>query len=159
METKYTLYFDGCSKGNPGKAGIGAVIYKNNDEFLGLSEYIGERQTNNEAEYIALIKGLKKANENKITNISIKGDSLLVINQVLGIWKTNKTELQKLKDLVIQELSNFKHYDFEHIKREFNSRADELANLMLNEEIKFMKDIKHEDLHKDYYEEDDYKYF
>lgn len=140
MEDIYTLYFDGCSKGNPGKAGIGVVIYKNNDEFLGLSEYIGERKTNNESEYIALIKGLKKANEIRIRKIYIKGDSLLVINQVSGIWKTKKPTLQKLRNLVIEELYNFEDYHFEHVKREFNHRADELASLMLNEEMKLDED-------------------
>jgi ribonuclease HI len=59
--TEYALYFDGCSKGNPGPSGIGAVIYKNNVEYWASCRYIGDNRTNNEAEYSALILGLEEA--------------------------------------------------------------------------------------------------
>ena len=57
----YRLFFDGCSKGNPGSAGIGAVIYKDEHEIWSGSKYIGEGETNNKAEYMALIMGLEEA--------------------------------------------------------------------------------------------------
>ena len=50
----YTLYFDGCSKGNPGKAGAGYVIYKGNDEIAYKSVYVGDKETNNKAEYTVI---------------------------------------------------------------------------------------------------------
>jgi hypothetical protein len=66
--SEFILKFDGCSKGNPGSAGIGAVIYKNGIEYWASCKYLGDKKTNNEAEYSALILGLENAIEQKITN-------------------------------------------------------------------------------------------
>ena len=58
---KYILKFDGCSKGNPGPAGAGAVIYKNEDIFWKSSAYVGKKETNNVAEYVGMLIGLNEA--------------------------------------------------------------------------------------------------
>ena len=68
----YSLYFDGCSKGNPGKAGAGAVIYKNNMEIFSISIFVGEKETNNVAEYSGLVIGLKEAVKLSIKNLDVK---------------------------------------------------------------------------------------
>ena len=93
LENNFKLYFDGCSKGNPGIAGAGAVIYNNNEELWSNHLFIGDNITNNVAEYTGLIFGMQKAYEMNIKNIIIKGDSLLVINQMLGKYKCNSQNL------------------------------------------------------------------
>jgi ribonuclease HI len=128
MNDTYELYFDGCSKGNPGKAGAGAVIYKNNMEIFSISIFVGEKETNNVAEYSGLVIGLKEAVKLAIKNLEVKGDSQLVIRQMKGEYKVNAPSLLKL----FQEAKTFqKQFDkitFTHVYRSENKRADELAN-------------------------------
>ena len=92
----YTLMFDGGSRGNPGICGCGFVIYMNDELISQDSCVISENNTNNYAEYMALILGLTKAKELNIKKLSVKGESKLVINQV-----TNKFNVksENLKDL------------------------------------------------------------
>ena len=130
---KFVLYFDGCSKANPGPAGCGAILYKNDCEFAFVSEYLG-RQTNNYAEYMALIKGFELAISHgaDCESLLVRGDSMLVINQMKGIWKVKNTSIHPLH-LQAKQLQ-FKiprGVTFEHIYRNLNTRADELANSAL----------------------------
>lgn len=126
--TEFTLYFDGCSKGNPGPAGIGAVIYKNDLEYWAACRYIGPKRTNNEAEYSALILGLQAAIDLDIKTLSVCGDSLLVINQVNKIYKVKNPILADLYDEVIKLTKHFTHINFNHVYRKYNKRADQLSN-------------------------------
>jgi ribonuclease HI len=125
---EYTLYFDGCSKGNPGPSGIGAVIYKEGNEIWSSSQYIGSNETNNTSEYCALLMGLEEAIKLDIEQISVFGDSLLAINQINGIYKVRNSLLIKLFDKVIKLKQKFKYIDFTHVYRNNNVRADYLAN-------------------------------
>ncbi len=129
--TEYVLYFDGCSKGNPGPAGIGAVIYKNGGEHWAACKYIGNKRTNNEAEYSALIFGLQYALEQDIKTLSVCGDSLLVINQVNKIYKVKHPNLAELYEQVVKLVAQFNYIDFNHVFRKENKRADQLSNLAL----------------------------
>ena len=131
LDDFFVLYFDGCSKGNPGPSGIGAVIYKNGIEHWASYKYIGDKQTNNESEYSALIFGLKEAISQNITHLSVYGDSLLVINQVNKIYKVKHPELCKLYNIVVELNQSFSHIDFTHIYRKNNKRADQLSNMAL----------------------------
>ena len=89
------MHFDGCSKGNPGPSGIGAVISKLDiEEWCGW-QYIGKK-TNNQSEYSALILGLNEAISRNIKELQVYGDSLLVINQVTGQFKVKNNQLQEL---------------------------------------------------------------
>lgn len=128
---EYELYFDGCSKGNPGPSGIGAVLYKKREEIWGNCQFLGDKRTNNEAEYCALIMGLEQAIDLNIKFLSVYGDSLLVINQVKGIYKVKKLSLIPLFDKIMSLKSKFEFIEFTHVYRDKNSRADELANLAL----------------------------
>ena len=135
--SSYTLFFDGCSKGNPGLAGSGAVIYNHlNKEIWYKSSFVGKKETNNVAEYSGLILGLEEAlyNNKEIRNLIIKGDSKLVIEQMKGNYKVNSQNLlqlyKKAKELI--QLGNFENIDFIHVYRNENKRADELSNLGLN---------------------------
>jgi ribonuclease HI len=129
--TEYVLHFDGCSKGNPGPSGIGAVIYKNKEEIGAYSKYIGELKTNNEAEYSALILGLEKAILLDIASLSVCGDSLLVINQINSVYKVKNMRLFPLYEKVMSLKNKFTYIDFNHVYRTENKRADELSNLAL----------------------------
>lgn len=128
---EFVLYFDGCSKGNPGPSGIGAVIYKDGIEYWSSCKYIGNKRTNNEAEYSALILGLETAIEKEIKKISVCGDSLLVINQVNGIYKVKNKNLFELYNRVDKLKKAFNYIDFNHVYRNENKRADQLSNLAL----------------------------
>ena len=80
----YTLFFDGCSKGNPGLAGAGAVVYKNQIEIYAQSSFVGEKESNNVAEYHGLLMGLEYVvsvlSKNEMNNLHVKGDSMLVLH-------------------------------------------------------------------------------
>jgi ribonuclease HI len=129
--TDYTLYFDGCSKGNPGPAGIGAVIYKNSEEYWASCIYLGSDKTNNESEYSALIHGLNNAVKLGIDILNVYGDSLLVINQVNGVYKVKNEKLFELYGAVLMLKKKFSYITFNHVYRENNKRADQLSNLAL----------------------------
>lgn len=128
--TKFTLNFDGASKGNPGLAGAGAVIYKNGEEIWSSRKFVGYK-TNNQAEYLALILGLEGALTLGIKSLSVLGDSLLVINQVNGVYKVKSESLQELYKETQALKPQFDYIEFNHVYREYNKRADELSNLAL----------------------------
>lgn len=129
-ENEYSLYFDGCSKGNPGPAGIGAVLYKNNEETWSNCKFIGNK-TNNESEYSALILGLEYALNNDINNLCVYGDSLLVINQINGKYKVKSQSLLTLFNKCKELISQFDYITFTHVYRNNNKRADALSNMAL----------------------------
>jgi ribonuclease HI len=133
-DIEYLLQFDGCSKGNPGKAGSGAVIYKNKIELWGKSLFVGNKNTNNEAEYTGLIIGLEEAIDMGIKNLCVEGDSLLVINQMTGKYKVKSENLILLYDQAKELEKKFDVIIYNHIYRHLNKRADELSNLALNQD-------------------------
>ena len=128
------LYFDGCSKGNPGRAGAGAVIYKNKNslnptgELYTHSKFVGEKETNNVAEYIGLVIGLKDAIQLKIKNLDVNGDSLLVIRQMKGEYQVKSPSLLKLYQEAKTLEKQFDSITYNHVFRKDNKNADALAN-------------------------------
>lgn len=125
---QYTMMFDGCSKGNPGPAGAGAVIYLNGSEIWSRAIYVGEHETNNMAEYTGLLLGLNEVVRRKIRVITVKGDSEVVIKQMLGKYKVKS---ENLLDIYTQAKDLEKHFDkidYEHVYRHLNIRADALSN-------------------------------
>ncbi len=94
MKEEYVLYFDGCSKGNPGIAGAGTVIYKNEEEIYTETTFVGDYETNNVAEYTGLIIGLGYAVNNKIQKLLVRGDSNLVIKQMNGEYQVKSTNIK-----------------------------------------------------------------
>jgi ribonuclease HI len=127
---EYVLHFDGCSKGNPGPAGIGAVISKSGAEEWCGCQFIGNK-TNNQSEYSALILGLKEALSRNIKQLQVYGDSLLVINQVTGKFNVKNVLLQELNKEAMTLIGKFDYIVFNHVYRQFNKRADQLSNLAL----------------------------
>lgn len=128
----YTLFFDGCSKGNPGRAGAGAVLYKNQIEVYADSLFVGEKETNNVAEYNGLLMGLREAVARGVKNLAVKGDSLLIIKQMKGEYKVNSPAMKPLYEESKSLTTFFDHVTFEHVYRTENRRADALANEGLN---------------------------
>ncbi|MGI6295845.1 MAG: ribonuclease HI family protein [Armatimonadota bacterium] len=125
---RLTIYSDGASKGNPGDAGVGVVI-SNADGVIvrEIAEYIG-KTTNNVAEYTALIHGLVAAHDLGATHVDICADSELLVRQLTGVYKVKSPNLQPLFEQLVALLRSFEKATITHVVREYNKRADELAN-------------------------------
>ena len=122
------MYCDGASRGNPGPAGVGVLILDQHDrQILELSNFL-ETATNNQAEYLALISGLKAAEDVGIKRLQIFLDSELVVKQVLGKYKVRNPRLLPLFNEAMARLQQFDDYAIVHVGREFNQQADRLAN-------------------------------
>lgn len=127
-----TIFTDGGSRGNPGPAGAGAAIYKGDTEIGSVSKFLGIR-TNNWAEYEALILALETTHKllgGPITSkVTVKMDSELIIKQMKGEYKVKNPDMkvkhQRVKELILESFPNI---EFVHVRREYNKRADELAN-------------------------------
>jgi ribonuclease HI len=130
-EFEFVMNFDGCSKGNPGIAGAGAVIYCNEIEILSDTFFVGEKATNNHAEYAGLILGLQMAYALNIKSLLVKGDSLLVINHMNGTYKCSSPNLIELYSRAKELESKFDNICYQHVLRNFNKRADTLSNMGL----------------------------
>ena len=131
IENTYVLKFDGCSKGNPGLAGAGAVIYYNNVELWSSSKFIGNNITNNQAEYHGLILGLQTAIKQNIPLIKVYGDSQLIIKQMNGEYTVKSPLLLPLHQEAKMLEPFFVSITYDHIYRIENTRADELSNLAI----------------------------
>lgn len=125
---KASLYTDGGARGNPGPAGIGAILRDESGEVIGeIAEGIGNT-TNNVAEYSALIAGLELALAKGVTEIDVFMDSALVISQLKGEWKIKNDRLRILAVKARGLLNRFEPHSLQHVPRELNSDADKLAN-------------------------------
>jgi ribonuclease HI len=125
---KHTLFFDGCSKGNPGSAGAGAVLYLDKEEIWATAAFVGAKETNNVAEYTGLVLGLAEATNRGIQHLVVKGDSKLVIEQMKGKYQVKAPNLMPLYQQAKQYSATFITIDFIHVYRNENKRADELSN-------------------------------
>ena len=128
----HVLYFDGASRGNPGQSSYGAVLYdKEGKEVNTVRGRIG-CTTNNVSEYCALIYGMEMAYKMGCKSLVARGDSQLVIQQVQGLWTVRDEKLRVLYYKVKSMENLFVNVIFEHINRNINIRADQLANLALD---------------------------
>jgi ribonuclease HI len=128
-----TLHTDGGARGNPGPAGIGWVLAIAGQEVIKQGEYIGEA-TNNQAEYLALLAGLKQAAKEGVDSLECFLDSELVVKQLAGKYRVKNEGLKGLFQEA-QELSKkFKKITFKHVRREKNKEADRLVNEAIDKE-------------------------
>jgi len=121
---------DGGARGNPGPGAIGVIIRKNGEIIKKYSKFIGQRVTNNIAEYEALIKALELASKYTDTKITCILDSELVVKQLLGEYRVRNPKLLELF-LKVQKLQEkFKKIKYLHANRwdKFQQIADELVN-------------------------------
>ena len=124
-----TAYFDGGARSNPGPAGYGVYIV--DDTGAVLAELHGSLgiATNNIAEYRGLIAALQWAVDNNVTEITVKGDSLLIIEQMRGNYKVKHEGLKPLylqAKMLVMQIGNVR---FAHVPRDQNKHADRLSNL------------------------------
>ncbi|MCL5011813.1 MAG: ribonuclease HI family protein [Patescibacteria group bacterium] len=134
----FVIYTDGGSRGNPGPSAIGVYVLDRDKRY---GEYVGEG-TNNEAEYQAIVFALKKAKSllgshvAQQTDVEIRSDSQLVVNQLSGLFKLKEAELFQYFISIWNLKQDFKDVSFVHIPREKNSIADRLVNETLDEHQK-----------------------
>ncbi|RJP55357.1 MAG: reverse transcriptase-like protein [Deltaproteobacteria bacterium] len=129
----FFVYTDGASRGNPGEAGAGAVILdKEGNVISEFKKYLG-KNTNNVAEYRALILGLTEALKLKGTRVHIFSDSELMVRQLNGTYAVKNKGLMVLYNEVNDLLKKFVWYDIKYINREKNKHADRLANEAIDE--------------------------
>lgn len=127
-DVSYQIYSDGACRGNPGPSGIGAVILNEKGKTIHeISKFIGNN-TNNVAEYEALLEALDYCVKKKLSPVEILADSQLMIRQLSGQYKVKHPNMVPLYQKAREYLSQLKVVGFTHILREFNKRADELAN-------------------------------
>ena len=129
------LYFDGAFKQKTKIAGIGyAFVNRESNELWSGSDRI-EANSHNEAEYLSLIHALQACLQKGIRSLMVKGDSLLIIRQVQGVWKVQKDSLRPLLQQVMQLQDQFVECQFRHIPRDKNARAHELASRIVAQEV------------------------
>jgi probable phosphoglycerate mutase len=130
---KVIVYTDGASRGNPGRAAIGAAIYAEEDGEVvaSVSEDIGTA-TNNVAEYRAVIAGLEEAKRLGATEVDLRADSLLLVRQLTGEYRVKAPGLKPLAGRAAALLRQFDSITITHVRRELNEVADALANAALD---------------------------
>ena len=127
------VYSDGAARGNPGPAGIGAVVIGSGGRYLAeVAEGIGTA-TNNVAEYRAAIEGLRRARDLGAADVVLRADSKLLIEQLAGRFKVRNQRLAELHAQVRELAATFRSISYEHVPRERNREADRLANVGVDE--------------------------
>ncbi|RLF04568.1 MAG: ribonuclease H [Thermoprotei archaeon] len=129
------VYVNGASRGNPGPAGIGIVISDSEGKVLREHyEFIGSHYTNNQAEYMALIKALDLCSSIFPKGIlHVFSDSELLVKQLTGLYKVRSPNLKRLFREVKRKEKLFTRVHYHRIDRELNIKADRLANKAIDE--------------------------
>lgn len=129
------IYTDGGARGNPGPAGAGVVIYDGTKKIAEVKKYLGDHQTNNWAEYEALVIALTEAKKHGLGKkpIEIRMDSELIVKQMNGEYQVKEEtfwpQYMKVHNLLV---ANFENVKFVHVRREENKEADALVNEALD---------------------------
>lgn len=126
------IHTDGASRGNPGDSSTGLVVHNTNGDFIYEEATLLGRQTNNFAEYSAVLRALKLCNENKVQSLNLKSDSQLLVKQLQGLYKVKSVNIVPIYKECLKLKKNIPSVEFSHVFREQNKRADELANLILD---------------------------
>lgn len=127
-----TLHIDGGSRGNPGVAGGGVVLRAEDGTRLFEGAFFFGEQTNNSAEYMALLRGLDIISGFALSGVTIHSDSELLVRQMTGEYRVKNPHLQQLHEQAQVKLIRISGWTFRHVRREQNARADELANLAMD---------------------------
>lgn len=129
------LFADGGSRGNPGPSASGFVVIDDADKVIvDKGVYLGIT-TNNQAEYTALRLGLEECHKLGAKEITVFMDSLLVVNQLKGIYKVRNRDLWPIHDAIKQLAAQFRKVTYEHVPREYNKLADAAVNRALDSEL------------------------
>jgi ribonuclease HI len=127
----FLLFCDGASRGNPGPASYGFIIFQSGEIVFQKGGCLGIT-TNNVAEYEGLVRGLDRCVQMGASEIVVKSDSELLVRQLSGRYRVKAPQLLPLFERAKQLLKQFKSFEVVHIPRAENSLADALANEALD---------------------------
>jgi ribonuclease HI len=131
----YTAHIDGASRGNPGPASYAAIIYgPDGSQVFQIGKYLG-RDTNNVAEYYALIAALDYAANHAIKRLRVNSDSELLVRQMQGRYKVKSPDLRPLFERAANLARSLEYFALQHVPREMNRDADRLANVALDRTV------------------------
>jgi ribonuclease HI len=130
------VFADGGSRGNPGPSAGGFVILDMDDNILKRSgKYLGIT-TNNQAEYHSIKGGLEAALAMGAKVVHVYMDSMLVVNQMKGVYKVKNRDLWPIHEAIKTLLNSFEKVNFSHVPRELNKLADAVVNETLDAQLK-----------------------
>ena len=133
--SRVRLYSDGAARGNPGLAGAGAVLVEPSGQVVDrLGKFLGT-QTNNFAEYMGLLLGLRRARELGVHEVEVFADSELMIRQLGGRYQVKSKSLRPLYEEALKLLNTFERVKLVHVPREMNRAADEMSNQAIDERL------------------------
>lgn len=130
------LYIDGGARGNPGPAGCGFLVTSSQGELLTSGSHFMPRETNNVAEYVALVRGVQAAAKLGVSELNIFSDSELVVRQIIGVYRVKNAGLKQLFEQAQRGLLRFERWQITHIPREQNREADRLVNLAIDQGLR-----------------------
>uniref|UniRef100_A0A7V4G7B2 Ribonuclease HI family protein n=1 Tax=Desulfobacca acetoxidans TaxID=60893 RepID=A0A7V4G7B2_9BACT len=134
--TPWTLYCDGASRGNPGPAGAGFILFDpEGRERAAGSRFLGVT-TNNVAEYQALLLGLEEARKLGVQHLQVYSDSELLVRQLTGVYRVRQPHLLPLWQTAGRALKQFLTAGIAHVERGRNHQADRLARQAIDQELK-----------------------
>jgi ribonuclease HI len=129
------VYSDGAARGNPGPSGAGAVLVEPSGQVVDrLGKFLGI-QTNNYAEYMGLLIGLRRARELGVREVEVFADSELMIRQLGGRYQVKSPSLRPLYEEALKLLNDFSRVKLVHVPREMNTAADEMSNRAIDERL------------------------
>lgn len=136
MPRRLLIHTDGAARGNPGPAGLGAVLQdaETGQVVAELARYLGE-QTNNVAEWTAVEDALEEALRQGARQVDLRTDSQLVARQIAGRYRVKHPNLKPLYARVMALLGQFDAYTVGHVPRELNGHADRLSNVAIDRRI------------------------
>jgi ribonuclease HI len=122
------LFFDGASKSNPGEVGGGGVLLGFDEKLILKYSWGLGIESNNLAEALALWQGLAQAIYHAISDLTVVGDSRLIIQSIIAQRLPSNCRLRQILRKIQVLLSSFRHIDFFHVLRKHNDAADQAAN-------------------------------
>jgi ribonuclease HI len=128
---KLTVYTDGGARGNPGPAALGVVIKADGKTLRSFGEYLGDL-TNNQAEYLALVRALETAKDLGAKEVECVLDSELVVRQMNGEYRVKNQGLAPLYLKIWNLRQGFSRVTFRHVPRDMNKEADAEVNAALD---------------------------
>lgn len=132
--THMIVYSDGGSRGNPGPSAAGYVVMDRGEHIVAEDGMYLGLTTNNQAEYQAVYLGLQKAAELGARTVDFRVDSMLVVNQMKGVYKIRNRDLWPIHERIKQLANTFEKVTFTHVRREYNKLADGMVNKILDEQ-------------------------
>ncbi len=133
--TTFTIHSDGGSRGNPGPSAAAFIIMDRDSNIVAQGGKFLGRNDSGMAEYVGVELALQKAIELGIKNVEFRSDSLMVVNQINGLFSVKNREFRQIHDRILRLMMQFRRINFRHVHREYNRTADGLVNKILDENV------------------------